>query len=357
MRLQVSELVCFQQVPLCSIWRDMNYSTRQRVYKEIESERKTKVLAYITGDRMHMETAIAQDCIDPFVDLLERIGPTERISLLLHTNGGDTLAGWRLVNLLRMFCDELEVLIPLKALSAGTLISIGADRIIMTKQATLGPIDPSVNNPLNPQANIGGQPKQVPVSVESVRGYLSVAREELQIEGEEALSSVLVNLTNHIHPLVLGEIFRTQSQIRFLAEKLLPVQVKDGSKVQSIINFLCADSGSHDYTINRREAADLGLNIEKPSTRFYEQLRKIHLSYVKELKLLEPYTPNAFLAGRNIGQPAQFSVSRALVEGTDGGSFAFVSEGLLMRVQLQHGNVQQEGVKDERTFEGWRKLT
>ena len=47
-----------------------------------------RVLSFITSDRKEMETAIAQDCIDPFVDLLEKIGPTKRISLLLHTNGG-----------------------------------------------------------------------------------------------------------------------------------------------------------------------------------------------------------------------------------------------------------------------------
>ena len=119
----------------------MDYSRRRELYRQIERERDTKVLSFITGDRKEMETAIAQDCIEPFVDLLEKIGPTKRISLLLHTNGGNTLAAWRLVNLIRIFCDELEVLIPLKALSAGTLISIGADRVIMTKQAALGPID------------------------------------------------------------------------------------------------------------------------------------------------------------------------------------------------------------------------
>src|SRR3974377_2201097 len=59
-----------------------------------------------------METQIAQDCIDLFVDLLDGIGPTSKISLLLHTNGGQTSAAWRLVNLIRTFCDELEVLIP-----------------------------------------------------------------------------------------------------------------------------------------------------------------------------------------------------------------------------------------------------
>ena len=258
--------------------------------------------------------------------------------------------------MMRMFCDELEVLVPLNALSAGTLIAIGADRVVMTKQAALGPIDPSVNNPLNPQASIGGQLKQVPVSVESVRGYLDAAREELDIKGEESLTSVLLNLTNHIHPLVLGEIFRSQAQIRFLAGKLLSGQVGDEDKIKSIIDFLCADSGSHDYTINRREAAELGLKIEKPSDRFYRLLRKVHLSYTEELQMLEPYTAQTVLGGAAIGVPISFSITRALVEGSVGGCYGFVSEGTLTRVQVQTSNGPQEGIRDDRTFEGWRKL-
>ena len=228
--------------------------------------------------------------------------------------------------------------------------------MIMTKQAALGPIDPSVNNPLNPQASIGGQLKQVPVSVESVRGYLDAAREELKIHGEQQLTSVLLNLTSHIHPLVLGEIFRTQAQIRFLAQKLLPRQVSDEEKIKSIIDFLCADSGSHDYTIDRREAADLGLNIEKPSNELYQFLRQIHLSYTNELKLLEPYTPQSFLKGVGANTSVPFTITRALVEGTVGGCYGFVSEGNLVRVQVQTNNGTQEGVKDERNYEGWRKL-
>lgn len=255
-----------------------------------------------------------------------------------------------------MFCDEFEVMIPLKALSAGTLISIGADRVIMTKQAALGPIDPSVNNPLNPQATIGGQSKQVPVSVENVRGYLDAAREELKIRGEQALASVLLDLSSHIHPLVLGEIFRTQTQIRFLAEKLLRRQVGDRKKVKSIIDFLCADSGSHDYTINRREAMDLGLSIEKPSDALYGLLRKIHLSYSEELNLLEPYVPQATLNGKARNKLVQYTITRALVEGVDGGCYGFVSEGSCKRIQISTNAGPQDGIHDERTFEGWRKL-
>ena len=140
----------------------VDYKTRTVLYKDVETERSTKVLAYATSDRAGMETTIALDCVDLFVDLLDKIGPTKKISLILHADGGQSLAAWRIVNLIRTFCDELEVLIPMKALSAGTLISIGADRLVMTKQAALGPIDPSVvNNVLNPSVNVSGQMMRV----------------------------------------------------------------------------------------------------------------------------------------------------------------------------------------------------
>ena len=234
-----------------------------------------KVLTFVTSDRQGMETVIAQDCIDLFVDLLDKIGPTKKISLILHTNGGSTLAAWRLVNLIRTFCDRLEIMIPLKALSAGTLISIGGDVLVMTKQAALGPIDPSVNSHLNPQVNIGGQIMRVPVSVENVRGYLDAAKTDLGIKGEAGLTTVLTQLSQQVHPLVLGEIFRSRAQIRFLANKLIKNQVADAKKIKALIDFLCADSGSHDYTINRREATEHGLKVEKPSDDFYQILRRI----------------------------------------------------------------------------------
>lgn len=44
-----------------------------------------------------------------------------------------------------MYCDELQVIIPHKAHSAGTIISLVANEIIMIKQATLSPIDSSIN--------------------------------------------------------------------------------------------------------------------------------------------------------------------------------------------------------------------
>jgi hypothetical protein len=56
----------------------VNFEARKAIYEKIEQDRSTKVLAYITGDRRGLETQISADCIDLFVDLLDRIGPTKK---------------------------------------------------------------------------------------------------------------------------------------------------------------------------------------------------------------------------------------------------------------------------------------
>src|SRR5712691_5519349 len=108
----------------------MAFRERQKLLLTVGRQRNSAALLYVTGDRPGWETQISRDTIDLFVDHLDVIGHTETISLVLYTNGGDTLAAWNIVNLIRQFCTRLELIVPAKALSAGTLISLGADTIV-----------------------------------------------------------------------------------------------------------------------------------------------------------------------------------------------------------------------------------
>ena len=200
------------------------FSERKKIIKKLEKEYKSVVLIYVTSDKPGAETQIASDAIDSFINLLDLIGPVKKISLILYTCGGETLAAWNIVNLIKMYCDEFEVIVPHKALSAGTLICLGANRIIMTKQAILGPIDPSLNSPLNPQVDAN---HKLPVSVEAVEEYLNIAREKLQITDNKALAEILISLSANVHPLVLGQVFRTREQIKMMADKLLCTQITE----------------------------------------------------------------------------------------------------------------------------------
>ena len=288
-----------------------------------------------------------------FAGHLDALVPAERITLVLYTSGGDTLSGWSLVNLLRMFCADLEIIVPVKAHSAGTLMCLGADKIIMTKQATLSPIDPSVQGPLGPQIPGAAPDARAPVSVEAIRGYIEFAKTEVGVSEQQGLTQVLVDLAQKVHPLVLGQIFRTRSQIQFLAQQLLSYQTKDKKKQERIINFLCSESGSHDYTVNRREAVQLGLAVETPDEELYKIIKKFHGTIRDELELGTPFDPRAMVAQTN---SVTYQCIRCIIESLKGGSHIYVSEGTLTKMQVpapQQG-ITQDAVQDARTFEGWR---
>ncbi len=330
------------------------YERRKELYRKIERFTKSKVLCYVTGDRQNLGIQIAQDAIDHFVQHLDTIGVTKRISLVIYSRGGDLLAGWNIVNLVRQFCDELAVIIPMKAHSTATLIALGASSVMMTKQATLGPIDPSLNGPLNPAAPGPNPMARIPVSVESVTGYFDFAR-SLGISSEHEMMQLVVNLSEQLNPLVIGNVYRSRTQIRMLGRRLLSSHIEDAGKIDRILDFLCSESGSHDYTINRREAAnELGLRIEKPTETQYATLKALHDDYSAELELLNPFDPNLLLGS---DPEVDYSFTRGLLESVEGGSTKFSSRGKLRRLTVPTPAGPQDATEDRRTFEAWHHET
>lgn len=332
------------------------YTDRIELYRKLEDKRNSKILVYVTGDKQGFETQIGADVIDFFIDHLDTFGVVNKISLFLYTRGGNTASAWNIINLLKMYCDELEVIVPHKAHSAGTLISIGAHSIMMTKQATLGPIDPSFNSALNPPIPNAMPPAYYPVGVEAVKGYLEFATKELKIKDSIALSNIMMCLSEKVHPLVLGDVYRGRGQIKMLAEKLLANQVEDKDKIQQIIDFLCSDSGSHDYTINRREAKEiLGLNIIKPSDEEYQIIKKIYDDIAEELQFRKIFD-RAAIAQTESGE---FLVRRVLLESIYGGCNFYVNKGKIIEqrvVQQVHSGLPPAELIDfrfEDIFEGW----
>lgn len=317
------------------------YEERIELYKNLEEEFNSKVLTYVTSDRPNMGAQIATDVIDFFIDHLDKMGSCDKISLVLYTRGGDTSAARNIVNLLRMYCEELQVIVPHKAHSSGTIISLGANEIVMTKQATLGPIDPSLNTPLNPKTPDGSL---YPVSVEAVKGYLEFAKNEMQITDSTSMATIFEKLTDFVHPLVLGEVYRSKAQIQMMAEQLLQNQVTSPDKIKKITDFLCSESGSHDYTINRREAKnELGLNVVKPSEKQYKIIKAIYDDINDELMFSRPFS----LADIN----GAYAVRRSILESVVGGADYFSTEGVVIKGKLPDGQI---AIQNKINFEGWR---
>ncbi|OFZ45774.1 MAG: hypothetical protein A3D92_05995, partial [Bacteroidetes bacterium RIFCSPHIGHO2_02_FULL_44_7] len=272
--------------------------TRADLIKKIEAERKSRVISYATGDRPPFATKIAGDIVPFLGNLLDGMGKVKKISLLLYTSGGDMLAPIRIVKLIRNHCDEFEVLVPYKAHSAGTLICLGADTIVMGKLGELTPVDPTTGHPFNPQ-NPANPQQKLEVSVEDLNSYLLFAKEKAEVKSEQMIDAYKL-LVEKLHPLSIGNAYRAYRMARLLTERLLWLHMdkeKDGEKIKKIVKEITGDITIHAYPIDRDEAAELGLKIEKATDEVDKSICQIYENYAEEMKLGQPFHPNELLAG------------------------------------------------------------
>lgn len=115
---------------------------RQALIKKIRETYGTPLACFVNGNG----ASIDRDDTVFFVDLLHNVERGHDLDLLLHTGGGDIDAAEKLIALVHtcVGTGRLRVIVPDFAKSAGTLMSLGADSIVMSDTSELGPIDPQV---------------------------------------------------------------------------------------------------------------------------------------------------------------------------------------------------------------------
>jgi hypothetical protein len=262
---------------------------RKELIKKIQVKRNSKVIVYFTGDRQLAGARIAEDAVRPLYDHLLSVSRNTKIDLFLYSRGGDVSVPWRIVSMFREFCDEFSILVPYKAYSAATLMSLGADRIVMGKKAELSPIDPTLVKIMGGET--AGPPQEI--SVEDVNSYITFIRERANINDQSALAQVVSILANNLTPLTLGSVNRQNSHIRLVARKLITYRREklDEAKINSIIETLTEKIYSHGHAIGRKEAQEIGLPVEIPNEEIETTLWDLYLEYEKILKLNEPIDP------------------------------------------------------------------
>lgn len=267
------------------------------------------VIAYVTSTRPNLEVPMRMDVIPIVHRHLRRLRGDEKLpelDLFIHTNGGESVVPWRLVALLREFAKRVNLLVPHRAYSAGTLTALGADEVVMHPMGTLGPIDPTVANKFNPP---DPQNPAMPlgISVEDVTAYISLVREDVHITHEDELVQAFMALTKEVHPLALGNVKRQSAQSRMMAEKLLRRDNLEMHAMSEIIDRLGSKLYFHGHPINRREAReDLGLTFVKDASPTEEvAMWALYEAYREDMKLDDEWQPiQEALAATPLALPA-----------------------------------------------------
>jgi len=318
----------------------MPFQARSVILQEIGTELQAGVLAYVTGDRENLETEVGADVLRRVPRHLEAIGKQDRLALVLYTLGGDTNTPWPFVNFLRGYCDELFVLVPFWAHSAGTLIALGADKIYMTRFGTLSPIDPSVTNEFNP-SDAASPGDRIPIAVEDVLAFFQLASERGG-DNADLAGDAFRRLAESVHPLALGNVKRNIEQIWQLAKKLIRLHAPDidDAELTDLVMRLTTELYSHSHLINRAEATALGLPVEQPSEELEDRLLAYYGRLKADLELLEKFDPG----GMHQAQPVV--LERAYVE-TPTTCDTFVTRGVIS---------QQTPATLEVTSERWETI-
>lgn len=268
----------------------MGYSERKKLYEEIEKVREHPLITYVTSIRPGVSANIASDAIRHIEDqLLQLPQDTKKLDLIVGSHGGDGLAAWRIVSIIREFLGakgNLTVLVPHHAFSAATLLALGADEIYMHPFACLGPIDP--------QITVTSKDGQQKFAYQDLIAFAEFLREEGKLTEQPQISELLKFLMQEIKPSVVGASKRSSSQSVVMAQKLLSTHMSSGSdaqKAQVIAESLNRSFFSHGHAVSRTEAKDLGLKIAAEKPELSQILWKVHLDLEQELKEREPFNP------------------------------------------------------------------
>ena len=266
----------------------MSIERRRELIAAIEDARQTRVVTYVLGDRGEARTGIAGDAVRRIYDHLLRFDSSENspLDLFIVSDGGDIEVPWRIVSMFREMAAKFGVLVPFRAMSAATLLAIGADEIVMTPKAELGPIDPSIS-----RTDSSGNPDAV--AVEDVVAYFTFLNERAGLRDQSALAGATTILAEELSPQMLGRVHRVHSHIREVAQKMLETRAEriNDRTATTIIDTLAEHTHSHGHAIGRREAKAMGLPVAEPNARIEGLLWDLYTEYERDFEFLDEIRP------------------------------------------------------------------
>jgi ClpP class serine protease len=210
-------------------------AARTRTIARLESQRNSRVILLVhrqeTMRFLGFPLARYID-INDSEEVLRAIQMTDDdvpLDIVLHTPGGLVLAAVQIARAIRYHKGKVTVFVPHYAMSGGTLISLAADEIVMSKHAVLGPVDPQ----------LGQSPAASLIKVVQEKPIAEVDDQTLVMAdvGRKAIAQV-------------------RDGARDLLERHMPYEQAD-----ALAEKLSTGTWTHDYPISASIAKQLGLPV------------------------------------------------------------------------------------------------
>jgi ClpP class serine protease len=203
--------------------RAVERSQGTRVITMIHRQEQRSLLGFPVSRFINLEDA------QTIIAAIKETPPNQPIDLILHTPGGLVLAAMQIARAVEAHPGRVRVMVPVYAMSGGTLVALAADEIVMGEFSVLGPIDPQ----------LAGFPAASIVK----------ARDSKPIAEVHDLTLVLADMSE-----------KALTQVKLGATELMEERL-GLEKAKALAEVLAGGRWTHDYALTAKEAAALGLPI------------------------------------------------------------------------------------------------
>jgi len=188
------------------------------------------------------------------------------LDLMLNSPGGSPTAAEKIVLTCRAYAKSFRVLVPQSAMSAATMIAMGADSIVMSDTSELGPIDPQMIQQLP-----GGQAILRPAKA-FIDAYLELVNKTQGAIKSNEPPHPFIELLRKIDPPWVQVCVRARELAKKIAIEFLSKWMLKGTPIadiETVVDRFLAEGeeGSHGRAIRPEKAVSLGLqSIERIDT-------------------------------------------------------------------------------------------
>jgi ClpP class serine protease len=202
---------------------------------------------------------------------VNKLDKSKGLDLILHTPGGEINATEQIVFYLRkIFKGDIRAIVPHLAMSAGTMIALACQKIVMGLHSNLGPIDPQVG---------GGAAHAILEEFERVQELFKSSPKEAQ-----AWLPILQKYT----PTLIGACEKAIKLSETMVKSWLATGMfAEAKNPESSAKKIVAALGSHAQTLSHgrhitiEQAQELGLKIEplEADEKLQDAVLSVHHAY------------------------------------------------------------------------------
>ncbi|MBI3015045.1 MAG: hypothetical protein HYY65_08325 [Candidatus Tectomicrobia bacterium] len=237
-------------------------SIHHEAVRRVESITKRNLICYTAFLRHPASTIIQED--SQFIEhLLRSVNLQEypdTLDLLLHTPGGDPTAAERIVKTCRSYAKSFQVIVPQTAMSAGTLIAMGAESILMTETSELGPIDPQM-------IISSGKEQTLRPAAAFVDAYMDLINKSQEAIRKGDPPHPYIELLRRMDPTWIQVCLKARELARTIAGEFLEQYMlngKDKKEIERTVECFMKEGEllSHGRIIRHAKAKEYGLNVK-----------------------------------------------------------------------------------------------